>query len=89
MVLNDWFLNQVISNSDGVSYPSITSTELVKIKILLPPLSEQQQIVTYLDQKTKEIDDLIASEKKRIELMKEYRQSLISEVVTGKIKITN
>ena len=88
MVLNDWFLNQVISNSEGVSYPSITSTELVKIKVLLPPLSEQQQIVTYLDQKTKEIDDLIASEKKRIELLKEYRQSLISEVVTGKIKVT-
>jgi type I restriction enzyme S subunit len=53
------------------------------------PLSEQQQIVSYLDQKTKEIDDLIASEKKRIELLKEYRQSLISEVVTGKIKVLN
>jgi type I restriction enzyme S subunit len=69
--------------------PLITGSMVKNESIPYPPIQEQQQIVTYLDQKTKEIDDLIASEKKRIELMKEYRQSLISEVVTGKIKITN
>ena len=50
---------------------------------------EQKLIVGYLDSKTKEIDDLVRLEQKKIDLLKEYRQSLISEVVTGKIKVTN
>ncbi len=69
--------------------PNLSMENLGNFFIPYPPLSEQEQIVASLDQKTKEIDDLIASEKKRIELLKEYRQSLISEVVTGKIKVTN
>jgi type I restriction enzyme, S subunit len=52
-----------------------------------PPLSEQQQIVSYLDEQTQLIDKTISIEIKRIELLKEYRQSLISEVVTGKRKV--
>jgi type I restriction enzyme S subunit len=51
-----------------------------------PPLSEQHQIVSYLDEHTQMIDKTISVEERRIELLKEYRQSLISEVVTGKIK---
>ena len=54
---------------------------------LSPPLSEQEQIVSYLDDKTSQIDKTIDIEKKKIELLKEYRQSLISNVVTGKIKV--
>jgi type I restriction enzyme, S subunit len=54
---------------------------------LLPPLSEQEHIVSYLDEKTSQIDKTIDIEKKKIELLKEYRQSLISNVVTGKIKV--
>ena len=50
-------------------------------------LSEQQQIVEYLDEQTQLIDKTISIEEKRIELLKEYRQSLISEVVTGKRKV--
>ena len=49
--------------------------------------SEQQQIVEYLDEQTQLIDNTISIEEKRIELLKEYRQSLISEVVTGKRKV--
>jgi type I restriction enzyme S subunit len=74
---------------DGTTVESIEMESFINQSTPLPNLKEQQQIVTYLDQKTKEIDDLIASEKKRIELLKEYRQSLISEVVTGKIKVTS
>ena len=59
------------------------------IKYILPPLSEQEQIVSYLDEKTSEIDKTIELENKKIELLKEYRQSLISNVVTGKIKVVS
>jgi type I restriction enzyme S subunit len=56
---------------------------------LVPPLPEQEEIVSYLDQKTGEIDSTIDSEKKKIDLLKEYRQSLISSVITGKIKVVD
>ena len=57
------------------------------ISAILPPLSEQQTIANFLDHKTKQIDDLISTEGRKIELLKEYRQSLISEAVTGKIDV--
>ncbi len=59
-----------------------------ELPCLIPPLSEQQQIVEYLDVQTQKIYRTISVEEKRIELLKEYRQSLISEVVTGKLKVT-
>ncbi|MCG9126297.1 restriction endonuclease subunit S [Candidatus Poribacteria bacterium] len=52
-------------------------------------IAQQTQIADFLDQKTKQIDDLINAENKKIELLKEYRQSLISEAVTGKIDVCN
>ena len=72
--------------SDG-TIPSIGESQISPIKVGLPPLSEQQQIVEYLDEQTQIIDNTISIEEKRIELLKEYRQSLISEVVTGKRKV--
>ena len=53
----------------------------------VPPLSEQKQIVSYLDTKTSQIDKLIAHITKEIECIKEYKQLLISDVVTGQIKV--
>ena len=50
---------------------------------------EQTQIANFLDQKTEQIDELITAEQRKIELLKEYRQSLISEAVTGKIDVQN
>ena len=48
---------------------------------------EQTQITDFLDHKTEQIDELVATEQRKIELLKEYRQSLISEAVTGKIDV--
>ena len=56
--------------------------------LVIPSIREQQQIVEYLDEQTQLIDKTISIEEKRIELLREYRQSLISEVVTGKLKVT-
>ena len=52
-----------------------------------PPLPEQRAIADYLDAKTAEIDSLIADKQRQVELLKEYRKSLISEAVTGKFKV--
>ena len=53
----------------------------------IPPKQEQVQIANFLDHKTGQIDELISAEQRKIELLKEYRQSLIFEVVTGKIDV--
>jgi len=66
----------------------ISVSFLGRYPFVVPPLSEQQQIVSHLDEQTQLIDNTISIEEKRIELLKEYRQSLISEVVTGKLKVT-
>ena len=65
----------------------ITANELGNIRMPIPPLSEQQSIANYLDAKTAEIDALIANKERQVELLKEYRKSLISEAVTGKFKV--
>ena len=65
----------------------ISVSFLGRYPLVVPPISEQQQIVKYLDEQTELIDKTISIEEKRIELLKEYRQSLISEVVTGKRKV--
>ena len=72
---------------DQSSVPQINNKHVYPMKVPVPPLPEQQQMVTYLDQKTTEIDNSIRNEEDKIRLLKEYRQSLISEVVTGKIDV--
>ena len=69
---------------------TVTNLHLDKIRELLlinPPVSEQLQMIEYLDEQTKEIDKAILIEEKRIKLLNEYKQSLISEVVTGKKRV--
>jgi type I restriction enzyme S subunit len=87
LLRTEWFISMVISKSEGVSYPSIQSEKLVNIDVVFCELMEQNQIVSYLDEHTQLIDKTISVEERRIELLKEYRQSLISEVVTGKRKV--
>ena len=68
--------------------PMLSQAEISNFPIVVPPISEQQQIVEFLDEQIQKIDKTISIEEERIKLLKEYRQSLISSVVTGKIKVT-
>jgi len=81
------FLEDIKTTSNSTTIEVIYGITLKDIRIPVPPLEEQQQIVEYLDEQTQKIDKTISIEEKRIELLKEYRQSLISEVVTGKRKV--
>lgn len=81
------FLEQVSILSKGINYPSINSADLMTIHIVIPPLSEQQAIADYLDEKCSEIDELIAIKQQKIEQLKEYKKSVIFEYVTGKKEI--
>ena len=71
----------------ATAQPLITGTKIKHVRIALPPLSEQKQIVSYLDTKCSKIEKLIANINKEIERIKEYKQRLISDVVTGQIKV--
>lgn len=58
-----------------------------RYKIPLPPIEEQRQIVIYLDKYRQEMNEIISKYQKQIDLMQEYRTSLISQAVTGKIDV--
>jgi type I restriction enzyme S subunit len=77
---------KLLDNSTTIG--SLYKDDIKGSSVIVPPIDEQHQIVEYLGSKTKEIDDLVQLEQKKINLLKEYRLSLISEVVTGKIKVT-
>jgi len=72
-----------------VTRASLSQELLKRLPVLLPPIIEQKQISIYLDKAMEHINVKIAKTKKRIELQKEYRTALISEVVTGKLRIEN
>ncbi len=67
--------------------PNISQDIIKQIKVVLPPLDEQLDIVKHIKEKIAQIDIVISRVEKEIEKVKELKQSLIAEVVTGKIKI--
>jgi type I restriction enzyme S subunit len=81
-VLSENFIDEVISLSSGVSYPAINASNLIDIKIPVPPLSEQEAIANYLDYETGKIDEVIAEKEKLVQQLLEYRTSVITEAVT-------
>lgn len=68
---------------------SFTEDELGKIYAIVPPIQEQKEIANYLDNKCAEIDEIIKSKKEQVEIIEEYKKSLIYEYVTGKKEVKN
>ena len=62
-------------------------TDLRQLRVLIPPIDVQEGIIDYLDKESSKIDMRIARHKRQIELLNEYKSTLISDVVTGKIKV--
>lgn len=87
MLVSDYFVNSVVLESNGVSYPAINDSRLLALPIVLPPIEEQRKIVTYLDAETAKTDKAIAAVTRQIALLKEYRTRLISDAVTGRIDL--
>ena len=79
----NWLEQQIIIST----IQNVNGEKYSNFQIPIPAHQEQTQIVNFLDHKTEQIDDLISTEQRKIELLKEYRQSLISEAVTGKIDV--
>ena len=71
----------------GSAMQHLTKSNMDNSYICLPPLSEQQAIASYLDEKTSQIDSLIALKQEKITELKDYKKSIIYEYVTGKKKV--
>jgi type I restriction enzyme S subunit len=81
--LRKWFEFRSI----GMTRYGISRKDFTDALIALPSFSKQQKIADYLDRKCSLIDSTIEKEKSVIEKLKAYKQSLITELVTGKLKV--
>lgn len=82
-VLTEWF--ELFGS--GTTFKELSTNNFANFSLSQPPLSEQQSIANYLDQKCSEIDELISIKQQKIEKLKDYKKSLIFECVTGKRKV--
>lgn len=73
--------------SVSAAQPGLSVDRIKNLQIPVPPISEQLQIGYYIKNETTLIDKEVGIIQKEINLLKEYRQSLISEAVTGKIDV--
>lgn len=74
--------------ADYTTLPILNQTKTKSLIIAYPDLNEQDKIVQYIDNKCRRINAVMEKFNKQIELLQEYRTTLISEVVTGKVKVS-
>lgn len=82
------FVNRVTANSIGIAYPAIAETALGRFPVALPPtVDEQQAIAARIKTESAPLDDAIARTEEEIKLIREYRDRLITDVVTGQVDV--
>lgn len=81
-IIGSYFYQNLQSLCTGSTALGIKASKLCLLKVVLPSLNEQKQIATFLDHKTKQIDDLIAKKEALLEKLDEKRTALISHAVT-------
>lgn len=87
---NDFVQNYLSKSATGTTRKILGLNTFNNILVILPPtLEEQIQIADYLDLKTQTIDKIVSNINSQIQILKELRKTLINDVVTGKIKVTN
>ena len=84
-VLSDGFLDPLNALQRGISYPAVTNKNVLSQEIPLPPLNEQKRIVAKLDLLFAHLDGLNARLERVPELLKQFRQSVLTQAVTGKL----
>ena len=87
-----YWLMAFFAHGNGVSFENrwtLNNETLKNYPIVYPNFETQQKIAAYLDSKCSKIEETIQNQQQVIEKLKAYKQSLITEAVTGKIKIQN
>jgi type I restriction enzyme S subunit len=95
-LLDKWIAYCILSNTGKTHFElqayggtkiQLSLDDIRNMPILSPPIIEQSKIIDYLETETARIDYMISRIEREVELMQEYRTALISEVVTGKVKV--
>lgn len=90
LLLSDNYRKSLIIEGKGFTRINLKMEKVTDFFVYLPPTKEEQtSIINYLDEKTQKIDAIISNIGKQIDTLKELRKTLINDVVTGKIKVTN
>ena len=77
----------LLNTSTGALLPHLNAGKVKNVSVICPSLTDQEEIVTFLDNKCKDIDHQIDGKQSIVEKLKEYKKSLIYEVVTGKKEV--
>jgi type I restriction enzyme S subunit len=76
------FRKQIISLASGGGQPNVNQDVLRTLRVACPESNEQMAITEFLDRETGKIDELVAEQRRLMELLKEKRQAIISHAVT-------
>ena len=88
VILNKDFINEFDLKIDHTGQqPNISTNDIGNIYIPFPSLEIQESIVNFISDKWSEIDNIINKAKSEIEKAKEYQESLITQIVTGQLKV--
>ena len=87
LVLSDAMQDHLESLTDGSTLRTIGMGDICALRVPLPPVDEQREIVIFARGVTAKIDTLIAKAERFIELAQERRAALITAAVTGQIEI--
>jgi len=87
LLSEDVLINQLYLHRLRAAQPHLNKEELGETILFIPSKEEQTAIVRHIENETQKIDNTISKIEKEIELMREYRTALISEVVTGKVDV--
>ena len=82
-----YWKNYIDFKANGGAQPNISDNEIKKMYFPLPSISEQKTIANFLDEKTQNINQTIERYQTQIDRLKEYKNILINQAVTGKLKI--
>lgn len=74
--------------ASATAQPKLNKNNIRELNIVLPPKSDQQQIVSYLDSEMQKFDTAITNCQRQITLLQERKQIIINEVVTGKVRVS-
>lgn len=86
-LLHAYDVMKVFYNMGNGVRQGLNYSEFAKLLLLCPSDNEQQEIVSFLDNKCSKIDSIIAKKKEQLELFESYKQSIIHEYVTGKKEV--
>ena len=87
----DYIVSEYKRQSTGVGdgFSRLYTYQLYEIKVALPPIDEQKEIIDYLQSICYKIETAIQEKKKQVDILNAYKKSLIYEYVTGKKEVPN